>query len=257
MSLKIALVGTGNVAHHLALRLIQIGRMPVTVLGRTAHSADEFCALLGLNSNTNAALLPDDLDVAILAVPDREISNVARQLTFPKECTVMHTSGSVSMDVLAVHSRYGVLYPLQTFSRDKEIHFDQVQLLIEGAGEADLQRIKSLAVQLSPLVKVASSHERRQIHLAAVFACNFANYMFHCADQILKDTSLALADLKPLIQETVDKAMLMTPADAQTGPAIRRDENILSLHRELLQNDPKLQDLYQTISLHIQRLRDQ
>ena len=168
---------------------------------------------------------------------------------------LVHTSGSTDLNVLQkFHERCGVLYPLQTFSFEKSVDWSQVPLLIETHQSQDLYSLQDLAQQLSQRVYVYSSAQRLSLHLAAVFACNFSNYCYDMAKQVVDGASVDFSLLYPLILETADKATQFNPKDVQTGPALRQDQQILQMHQELLQKQQHgdLVEIYQKMSNAIQ-----
>ncbi len=197
-----------------------------------------------------------EIDLLIIAVKDQAIAQVAEQL--PEQLAnvlLVHTSGSTDLNVLQkFHERCGVLYPLQTFSFEKSVDWSQVPLLIETHQSQDLYSLQDLAQQLSQRVYVYSSAQRLSLHLAAVFACNFSNYCYDMAKQVVDGASVDFSLLYPLILETADKATQFNPKDVQTGPALRQDQQILQMHQELLQKQQHgdLVEIYQKMSNAIQ-----
>ncbi len=258
MPLQVAIVGTGNVGFHLAKQLHQSSNTIVKhIVSRDISKATSLIKEVGASECTpiNLQVMESiDCDVLILAIPDQSIAALATSIVFPANSVIAHTSGSQSMQVLGSHDRYGVLYPLQTFTRNHELDFSEVPVLIEGNDEQTLSIIRQLAASLSSKVKVVSSDDRQKIHLAAVFACNFSNHLFALAEELLFHADLNLADIKHLLQETVDKAVDITARKAQTGPAIRGDQMILDKHLKLLApNEDKLQ-VYRLLSEQITSL---
>ena len=150
---------------------------------------------------------------------------------------VVHTSGSVPIDTISA-KRKGVLYPLQSFTKEKEIDFSTVPLCIEASNKDDLVVLKKLANTISKSVFEVSSIQRAQIHLAAVFANNFSNHMYTIANELCEKEGLPFDLLKPLIMESTAKLQVLKPDKAQTGPAIRND--ILTC---LLYTSPSPRDL--------------
>jgi predicted short-subunit dehydrogenase-like oxidoreductase (DUF2520 family) len=165
---------------------------------------------------------------------------------------VIHTAGSLAMDVLSPFtSRYGVFYPLQTFSKNKRVDFSKIPVFIESNNEIDLQIIKSLAESISDTVYEASSTQRQNLHLAAVFACNFVNHFYAIAADWVEKTDFPFHVLLPLIVETAEKIHYLTPREAQTGPAIRYDRKVIEKQLDLLKTDKTTQQLYKLMSEHI------
>jgi predicted short-subunit dehydrogenase-like oxidoreductase (DUF2520 family) len=172
-----------------------------------------------------------------------------------KDSLLLHTAGSVPMDIwyTAGAMKYGVLYPMQTFSKTSVIDWSQVPLFIEGSSDQTLNSIKELALTVSPDVTVLSSEGRKKLHLAAVFACNFSNHMYAIAEQLLAAEGVPFRVMLPLVRETARKVETMSPEDAQTGPAIRGDRKVMDQHLELLKDYPEYAELYRLISTDINR----
>ncbi len=172
----------------------------------------------------------------------------------PNEGLWLHTAGSVPMDIFRGYARrYGVLYPLQTFSKKRPVDFRNVPCFIEADSAQSEQRLRTLAEKISSDVRLLSSEKRRYLHLAAVFACNFTNHMYVLADRILSEQGIDPAVLLPLIDETATKIHTLSPADAQTGPAVRYDCNVIEQQSAML-TDPVVRELYELISKNIHLL---
>ena len=166
----------------------------------------------------------------------------------------MHTAGSVSIDVFKGFAQhYGILYPLQTFTKNRDLNFDKIPLLIEAGDQNTLDRMREFALRLSGIVLETDSDQRKQIHLAAVFACNFTNHMLAISEYLLQKNGLPYELLKPLINETFSKAVMMSPHAAQTGPAVRGNTAVLNKHLAMLEDDPDLYELYRIVSRSIGR----
>ncbi len=248
--LKVAIIGTGNLAQHLfdafsACPTIDI----VQVVGRNTNALGHF--------KKSAATSTDFKNIAeaaifIIAVSDTAIPAVSKYLVH-KKGLVVHTSGSVSMDALSDHDRYGIFYPLQTFTKDRKVAMNSVPFCLEAHDEADLELLKKLAGKLSEKIYQVSSEQRKVLHLAAVFVNNFTNHLYHIGKEICDEKGLPFEILQPLIQETLDKTEQLTPYDAQTGPARRGDSETISKHLEQLKN-PEYKKVYEVISESIRKL---
>lgn len=167
---------------------------------------------------------------------------------------LVHTAGSIPMDVWeGKTSRYGVFYPMQTFSKQQEVNFREVPFFIEAAQKEDAERLKAIASVLSDNVFEADSLQRGNLHLAAVFACNFANHMYVLAADLLKKYDLPFEVLLPLIDETARKVHELPPLEAQTGPAVRYDENVIDRQLDMLSDEPAVKEIYRVLSEHIRK----
>lgn len=177
----------------------------------------------------------EEADVYIIGIPDDAISIFSESLAFQNRL-VVHTSGGVSINALSNKNRRGVFYPLQSFSKQREVDFENIPICIEAENEADLKLLRNLAESISHNIAEISSEERGKLHLAAVFVNNFTNYLYRIGSEILKENDLPFDLLKPLIQETASKIKTLSPKDAQTGPAKRNDLKTIEKHLSLLSN---------------------
>ncbi|MGB0886745.1 MAG: Rossmann-like and DUF2520 domain-containing protein [Vicingaceae bacterium] len=243
----ITIIGSGNVATHLGKALLNNGFLINQVYSYSKDNAFELAAVLNAMPCDDMKFITDESQIYIIAIKDDFIAEIAQQLNF-KNKIVLHTSGSINMDVLNGFENHGILYPLQTFSKEKEVDLKNVPFCIEANNEETKQVIIDLASSLSNNVTEIDSEQRKKIHLAAVFACNFSNYMYTIADEILQDNALNLDLLKPLILETAKKIEFNSPSAMQTGPAARKDDAVLKNHIEQLANTPDYQEIYKLIS---------
>lgn len=251
--IKIVILGAGNVASHLAPALERCGVGQVCqVFSRTSESAAALCAhLRSATPVSDASKIMPDADIYIVSLVDHAVGEALSAVPpTGSDALWLHTSGSLPMSVLAERSdRYGVFYPLQTFSKDRYVDMSQVPIFIEGNNGEVTAEIRAMAEVVSRSVFYADGDLRRRMHIAAVFACNFTNYMFTVADDLLKADGLTLEVLHPLIAETVRKAMTGSPALGQTGPAVRGDGEIVERHASML--SPDLAKIYRLLSEEI------
>lgn len=250
--MKIVLIGSGNLATNIAVALIQRGYSIVDIYSRTLQSAKALALKIEAPHYTdNIKNIYPKADLYLFAVSDSAISELATQM--PETTGIWtHTSGSTSMEVLQkVHYAVGVLYPLQTFSKADIVNFQETPIFVEADSDSTQRALLDLAKKLSERVFLLSSSERRYLHLAAVFACNFVNGMYTIAADILQRHDIDFQAILPLIDKTAQKVHYIPPLRAQTGPAIRSDHNIMNKHMQLLDDNPKLQDIYHLISNYI------
>ena len=247
---KIVLIGAGNVAQHLAPAFLKAGMNLCQIYSRTIESAQELGKKTGITYTADVCAIYPDCDVYIFCVSDDALLPLYKSIRINnKNALILHTSGSLPMDIFkSYRPRYGVLYPLQTFTKKRDLDFHEIPLCIEACNLETLKEIKELAGLLSARVEEISSEKRKVLHLAAIFANNFVNHMYGIAGKILEKEELDFSLLRPLIFETAHKVMLMNPADAQTGPARRGDESILNMHKAFLKEDRKLLNLYSLMS---------
>lgn len=247
---KVAIVGTGNVAWHLSEILIKNGMQISCIAARNYKHAEEL-ADLRKSKAADIRSLCENVDLVIIAVSDDAIIEVAQQL--PKgDYIVIHTSGSVSIEVLADRFKnFGVLYPLQSFSKSKTIDFKKVPILIEGNNNETTELLDSFAKRFSGIVEVMDSEKRGFLHLSAVIASNFVNFLAIKSYSFLENNNIDGSLLQPLMEETIARFKIHHPRDVQTGPAKRNDKKVIEKHLLQLESDPKLQSLYRQISQQI------
>ncbi|MCX6220156.1 MAG: DUF2520 domain-containing protein [Bacteroidia bacterium] len=251
--MRIVILGTGNLATQLGMALHAQHAEIIQVYGRTGTSASDLANLLGCTSTTSKQEIITDADLYILAVSEAAIPEILTDAPF-RDRLIVHTSGSISIDVLTSFSNnYGVFYPLQTLSKQKAVDFSAVPICIEANSVENLEKLNKLAKTISDQVFEINSTQRRQLHLAAVFVCNFVNHLYAIGEKLLQEQHLNFNLLKPLIAETAQKAMLFSPPDVQTGPAIRDNQKIMELHLQMLEQHPAWQKLYELISKDITR----
>jgi len=247
---QIACVGSGGVASSLLPALCGAGYKVVQVCSRTLEHAQRLARAVGATAHSNLSELNPNADMYIVAVPDSEIENVLRNANFGNGL-VVHTAGSTPMSVFEKYNvkRYGVLYPLQTFSRRRIVDFAHVPLLVEGGTAQDVEELICIARNLSKNVQQVNSEKRMLLHIAAVFACNFSNHMLAVSAQLTRELGLEFDLLKPLIRETFEKALSAeNPAEVQTGPAVRGDVNTVQKHIKALEKYPLWQQIYRLVS---------
>lgn len=256
--MKIVLIGAGNLATHLGKALHAAGHDMVQVFSRTMQSAETLASLLDAEPLTDMAQVRDDADVYIFSVKDSALEQLISQLCGDDEKVFLHTAGSMPMSVFrgkALH--YGVLYPMQTFSKQREVDFSIIPCFIEANDEFALKQIEGLAGQISHRVFQLSSEDRKYLHLSAVFACNFANHCYAVSQELLQQHGIPFDVMLPLIDETAAKVHGMTPKEAQTGPAVRYDENVIGKQIQLLENQPYFQKIYDCMSKSIHELESE
>lgn len=246
----INIIGFGNVAFHF---IQKINTLPNYKLQQV---------LVRNKKNAKGLLAPDQIvtqieqlqvaDLTIISVADDAIKEVAEAIPY-KNKLIVHTSGTTSMEVLKTHDRRGVFYPLQTFSKSREVNFQNIPLCLETNNENDWNELKALASQMSEKVYKISSEQRRSLHVAAVFVSNFTNHMYTIGNEICEENKVPFEVLHPLIEETAAKIKTLPPLKAQTGPAIRHDEVTLKTHQDFLKNET-YKNIYKTITESIQNV---
>jgi predicted short-subunit dehydrogenase-like oxidoreductase (DUF2520 family) len=246
--MRITIIGSGNVATHLAAAFKNAGHAIVQVYSRDIQNASLLAYHVKAEAIDNLDQINGETDLFVIAIKDDAIETAVSTLA-KYEKLIVHTSGATDLRALLNHTQNaGVFYPLQTFSKTKEVNFNTVPLCIEGANEKIISLLNELAFTITQNVYRISSVERKILHLAAVFACNFPNYLYYLSQQLLAEHKLPFDLLRPLILETAEKVQEHLPADVQTGPAIRNDEKTMAVHLQQLAKKPELEALYKLLS---------
>ncbi len=225
--IKAVILGYGNVGSHIATAFLKNKSIDlVQVFNRNIDKIQHLKNKLNITNNSNELL---DADLYIIAISDDAISEFSKSLNLSDKL-VIHTSGSVKMNALN-SNRCGVFYPLQTFSKNKEVGFKQIPICIEANNDKDLVLLETLASSISDKVYLLDSEKRMKMHLSAVFVNNFVNHLYYLGSEICKENEVSFEILKPLILETAEKIKTLSPLDAQTGPAKRND--LLTIEKQL------------------------
>ena len=250
--MKIVFIGAGNLATRLSLAMQRVGMQIGQVYSHTEASARQLATRLGCPWTNDLSALQEDGDLYVFSLKDTVLSDVISKVK-PNNGMWVHTAGSMPMSVFEGYAqRFGVLYPLQTFSKGRNVNFDVIPIFLEANTDKNADYLKNIASALSENVRFMSSEKRRSLHLAAVFACNFTNHIYTLSYKLLENESIPADVLLPLIDETVSKIHSMPPAAAQTGPAIRYDENVINKHLAML-DDPDMQAIYRLLSQRIHK----
>lgn len=254
--MKIVLIGAGNLATNLGKALLAAGHDIVQVYSRTQESASLLADIVGASPVTDISLVRADADVYFVSLKDSVVGEMVPMLCKGKENKVfIHTAGSLPLDVfqgMAMH--YGVLYPMQTFSKNKEVDFSVIPCFIEANDDYAHGMVEELAHQLSHSVYELSSADRKYLHLSAVFACNFVNHCYAISQEVLEKHGIPFDVMLPLIDETAQKVHSLSPKEAQTGPAVRYDQNVIRNQATLLKDNPLLKEIYERMSMSIHRM---
>jgi predicted short-subunit dehydrogenase-like oxidoreductase (DUF2520 family) len=250
--IKVSIIGSGNVAQHL-----------ITTFQNLEKSGSEIKLAQVFSRKKEAVthlLLPEQIiteytdleeaDLYIIAVSDDAIESVSNQLPF-KNRLVVHTSGTMPLTALHDNNRKGVFYPLQTFTKGKAVDFKTIPICLEAENPTDYQVLDKVAKTISDKVYTINSEQRKALHVAAVFVNNFTNHLYSIGNEICTENQIPFDILKPLIQETVEKLQTLSPNEAQTGPAIRKDQKTIAAHEAFLTNEDQLK-LYKILTQSIQ-----
>ena len=257
--MKIALIGAGNLATNLGRALVEAGHVVRQIYSRTQASADTLATKLGSRGVSDLTDVVTDAQLYIVSLKDSALDAVLPTLVKGREYALwVHTAGSVPMSIWKDYGlkHYGVFYPMQTFSKVREVNFTEIPFFLEASGKMEMDILKSVASSLSRNVHEADSEQRKYLHLSAVFACNFANAMYAASARLLEEHGLSFDAMLPLIDETARKVHELHPSEAQTGPAVRYDKNVIDKHLALLDNHPLYKELYELTSRIIHEAKD-
>jgi predicted short-subunit dehydrogenase-like oxidoreductase (DUF2520 family) len=245
--IKITIIGSGNVAQHLIDAFAKSNAVEIVqVFSRTKNSIQN----LDSSKITNDCNTLAEADLYIIAVSDDAIANVSSHLPFENRL-VVHTSGSAPLTSLDDKNRKGVFYPLQTFTKGKAVDFKTIPFCLETQLENDYTLLENTANSISDNVYKIDSQQRKALHVAAVFVNNFTNHLYQLGDDICQENNVPFDILKPLIQETAEKILKLSPKDAQTGPAKRNDISTIEAHESFLSNENQ-STIYKILTQSIQ-----
>lgn len=244
---RLSIIGSGRLAGVLAPAFRAKGIQIVQVISRNPERAESLASRVGAGFSSRLVDLSPETDLILIAVTDSSIAEVSSQLPFC-HIPVIHTAGSVASECLNRHSGYGVAYAPQSFSHNRLPALANTPFFIEASSEPLRKELITLFSLLSGRVLEANSSRRAVIHLAAVFANNFTNHLYSIADELLKSENLPLDLLFPIMQETLDKLKDLSPREAQTGPAIRQDEEVIKKQLEMLRDHPEYRKIYSFVS---------
>ena len=268
MNYKIVFLGSGNLATNLSLALKAAGEEIIQIFSRTQENAQALADKLHCASCTSINEIRTDADVYIFSVKDDALPSLIEQLSqhlnspsgaggATHHPILLHTAGSVPMSVFSDNTltpnthhpspNYGVLYPMQTFSKDRAVNFREIPCFIEASDNATLGIIKDMASKISDNVVECSSDKRKKLHLAAVFACNMTNHCYRLAEKVLEEEGIDFSLYQPLIQETANKVRELSPRKAQTGPMVRYDKTIMDAQIALI-NDERTRQIYRLMA---------
>lgn len=231
--IKIVIIGSGNVAQHL---IVAFAKNKETEVAQVfSRKKEAITQLIDSHKITDKITDLINADLYIIAVSDDAINDISSQLPFENRL-VVHTSGSVSMQSLDNKNRKGVFYPLQTFSKNKEIDFTSIPVCLENENTADYDLLEKVAQSISKNTYKIDSDQRKSLHVAAVFVNNFVNHLYQIGNEICIENEVSFDVLKPLILETANKVLSLSPLEAQTGPAKRNDITTIETHLDFLKN---------------------
>lgn len=233
-------------AYQLAPALENCGYTIKTICARNAKTGKTLAQKVRAIYSNNISKIEDDGGIVIIAVKDDAIEEVIKKLPVLKNPLVIHTSGATDIRVLKKFKSFGVLWQVQTIQARTKLDFKKVPLVIEANNSKSAKELKQLAKALSNKVYSLDSHQRRVLHLGAVFVNNFPNHLYFLAEQLLQKHKMPFEIYAPLILSTAQNG-IVNPKQAQTGPAKRDDKQTMKNHITLLK-DKKLESIYKLLS---------
>jgi predicted short-subunit dehydrogenase-like oxidoreductase (DUF2520 family) len=252
MNIKVSIIGAGNVATHLGQRFFDCKISLVNVFSRDYSKAQQLAKRVEATPVYQLSDLSDEADIFIIAVKDDAIRSVAEQILFQNKL-VVHTSGATPSTVFEkAFERYGIFYPLQTFSVGQPVDFETLPICVDANSIEDLKLLEDLGKIICPNIYKIDDKERAILHVCAVMVNNFTNHLYSIANDVLDRENISMNILKPLIQETVNKIQSNSPKEMQTGPAIRKDSQTIKKHLDFLEKYPNYQMMYRMMSESIQ-----
>ncbi len=246
--IKVVLIGSGNVAHHLIEAFAKSATVEVVQV--FARQKENVTPLFNYNKIISTYTDLAEADLYIIAVSDDAIATVSSQIPF-ENCLVVHTSGSVAINSLNAKNRKGIFYPLQTFTKNKAIDFSDIPICLESENNSDFELLKNVAESISNAVFKIDSQQRKALHVSAVFVNNFVNHLYQIGNEICEENKVPFEILKPLLLETANKVMTLAPQEAQTGPAKRNDTKTINSHLDFLSNENQ-KNIYKILTQSIQ-----
>jgi len=247
--MNITFIGSGNVAWHLSDILQKNNHNIVEIWSKSEKNAKLLAAKLNCSIISDLNVLKST-DLIIISVKDDFIIDVLNKIE-DFNIPIVHTSGSVGIDIFQNRDNFGIFYPVQSFNKNIDVDFNEIPICIE-ANNSELEKtLLNLANSIFNSVHLLNSKQIEQLHIAAVFASNFTNHMMLISDKILNSNKMSFDLLKPLIKNTFEKIKNNHPKDVQTGPAIRKDYLIIEKHLKLLEESDDLKIIYSNISNHI------
>jgi len=229
--IKVVILGGGNVAFHLTAHFLKNKDIQIVQVYNRSIAKIEY--LKKQTSITNKLNELKEADIYIISVADNAIAAISSQLNF-KNKLVVHTSGSVAISELKSTSNKGVFYPLQSFSKEQNINFLEIPMCIEAETDSNFKLLETLAKSISNNIYPINSEQRKGLHIAAVFVNNFVNHLYQIGNEICIKNEISFRILHPLIKETANKIISLTPLNAQTGPAKRNDTKTIKKHEAML-----------------------
>jgi len=246
--MNIVIIGSGNIATHLAKALYEANNKISQIYSRTLANAQALANIVYSEAINDLKQIDTEADLYIIAVSDTAIGTVANELPKSLQGIIVHTSGATNLDVLAYFTNYGVIYPPQSINKDIKTDLSVIPFGIEGNTLHSFEKLFLLIQSIAPKTFACSSQQRLALHLSSVIANNFSNALFLMAKEIMDKENLDFELLRPIILETALKVQNHSPLQTQTGPALRGDYKIIDKHLQFLSQSPEESKIYQILT---------
>ena len=248
---NVSFTGAGKVAGALVKVLHKTGFTIQTIVSKTEENGRRLADSCNAEWSDRLSF-PDSTHIIIIAVPDKQLKTVLKNLNCSPDTLVVHTAGSLGLDVFPDSlKRKGVLYPLQTFSKDRNIDFHDLPFFLEASDNESLEILKYITGAIGGKTWIIDASQRKILHVAAVFVNNFTNHMLTTGKDIASTAGLPFSIFDSLIKETYSKALEQGPEKSQTGPAIRNDYNTIDNHLNLLSFSAEIKSIYKEVTQSI------
>lgn len=251
--IRVVFVGAGNLATQLSRAMVNVGMQIMQVYSHTKTSAEKLAVELGCPFTTDPKQVTAEADLYVFALKDKFLAEIIAAVP-TNDALWVHTAGSMPISLFEGKVKhYGSFYPLQTFSKERKVDFSVIPIFVESKDAKDERSLLKIAKRLTDKVSPLSFEKRSKLHLAAVFACNFVNHCYALTQEMLQKEGVAFDVMLPLIEETTNKLSELSPKEAQTGPAIRYDENVINHHIDMIEED-LTKNIYRLMSQSIHQL---
>ena len=258
--MKIVFIGSGNIATCLAKNIkqnkeFQRNNEIIQIYSRKIENAIALSKYFKNSISTDCCKdIIQDADLYLFMLPDDVIPNIITEINITNnKAVVAHCSGSLSLNCFEKkNENYAAIYPFQTFSKKAELIFENIPVFYETSNDfTEIQILKFVKDLGFKEIHYSNQKIRETVHLAGIFANNFANHCFYLAEKILADSEIDSDILVHLINQTAVKAMQNGAKNSQTGPSRRNDKKIIEKHIECLEYDKNLQTIYKLMTENI------
>jgi predicted short-subunit dehydrogenase-like oxidoreductase (DUF2520 family) len=248
--LKISIIGSGNIATFFATKLMQEGHVIHQIISERVNRASVLASKVNAQTVVNLTGLDDNIDALFVSIPDDEIKSISLQVN----TVVIHNSGTCKLEAINSYSKdAGCIWPIYSITKDNLPSHKDIPFIVNYSSAKAKAVIETIANNLSNKVQFLNDEQKQITHLTATISNNFSNHLFAIAHDICTKNNIPFDLLIPILELTIQKLYTSPPTENQTGPALRRDKGTMQQHLQLLENNPKLQELYRLMSELIQQ----